>query len=106
MLSLGATLISDDRVIIRLCEEGGLIASAPDTINGWIEARGFGVLKTACAPAILRAVVDLDQIETERMPGFFTTKIGGVTLPLIKKVESPAFASILMLYLKGERVQI
>ena len=43
MLTLGADLISDDRVWLRAAEEG-IVLQAADPLAGRIEARGLGLI--------------------------------------------------------------
>ena len=104
LIALGATLVSDDRVVLQPRREGGVFMVAPDTIRSQIEARGIGVLTTASAPAMLTAIVDLDQVETERLPPSRTHIIGSMSHPVVRRVENPAFASMLLVYLKGGRL--
>lgn len=98
LIALGATLVADDRVIVTR-RDGGLWLSAPETIAGRIEARHFGILACPTAPARAFAAVDMDQVEHARLPEPRQTVIGTVTLPLFRKVESPAFAAMLRLCL-------
>lgn len=103
LIGLGAALVADDRVEVRVAPGGGLRLSAPAPIRGLIEARGLGLLRAVPVRAMARAVVDLDGTETDRLPAPRETVIAGVRLPLIAKVESPAFPAMLLLYLQGER---
>ena len=103
MIALGATLVSDDKVVLTSKPEGELWMSAPDALCGLIEARGVGLLTLPEHGAYARAVVDLDQIETQRLPSAREIVLAGASLTLLHRVESPAFASILMGYLKGQR---
>ena len=102
LLALGADLVADDRVVLTP-RDGGLLMSAPEATRGLIEARGIGLLQVDPVPAWARAVVDLDDLETHRLPDPRETVIAGVHLPLIRKVESAAFPSMLRLVLKGGR---
>ena len=103
LIGLGATLVSDDRVAVHRQAEGGLLMVPPEPIEGLIEARGLGLLTAPATRAAAIAVVDLDQTETDRLPEPATLMIAGETLPLIRRVESPAFDTMLHLYLKGGR---
>lgn len=102
MIALGATLVADDKVELLPKPEGALWMSCPKPLCGLIEARGVGLLSVPHQGAFARAVVDLDQVETERLPKARETDVAGITLPLLHRVESRAFASILMVYLKGQ----
>jgi HPr kinase/phosphorylase len=104
LMALGADLVSDDAVVLNRGRDGALVATAPDTIRGLVEARGIGLLY---APALsgcpIHAVVDLSRTETERLPPERTTCLLGVTLPLLHKVETNHFAAALRVYLAGGR---
>ena len=100
LVGIGATLVADDRVV-AVPRDGGLWIAAPEAIKDRIEARNFGLLACPTRPGWARAVVDMDKIETRRLPIPRETVIAGVALPLFRKVESPAFATMLKLYLEG-----
>ncbi len=103
LLSRGAMLISDDRTILRR-KKAQIIASAPEAIAGRIEARGVGILHVPAAePAPLVAIVDLDTPETERLPPERSTKLLGVTLPLVRNSEMTCFPAALILYVTHGR---
>lgn len=103
LISLGAGLISDDRTEVRRRDDRLFAHPAPN-ITGLIEARGLGILTVPpSAPAPIKAIVDLDQTETERLPPFRTTRLLGIDLPLLHKVDSPSFAASLALYLHYQR---
>lgn len=99
LIALGAQLVADDRVIATPTPESGVLLSAPETIRGRIEARGVGLLCLEAVKARAFAVVDLSRTEERRLPEPRETVISGERLPLLSKVESPAFASILRVYL-------
>lgn len=103
LMAYGAVLIADDRT--RLARrDGGLWATCPPAIRGRIEARGLGILAAETLPgARLAAIVDLDRVETERLPPERTTTRLGVDLPLILKAEGLSFAAALRQYLMGGR---
>ena len=100
LVALGAGLVADDRVICT-SRDGGVLMTAPRALEHRIEARGLGILTVPTAPAFLRFVVDLDVSETQRFPEPRETVIKGVSFPLFQRVESPAFASMLMTLLRG-----
>ncbi len=103
LISRGATLIGDDRVVATSVAESGILLSPPDRLRGVIEARNFGLLQMETTSAVLRAVVDLDSVEKTRLPDAHETVIAGEVVPLIRKVESSAFAAMLLAYLRGGR---
>ncbi|ARC90070.1 HPr kinase/phosphorylase [Rhodovulum sp. MB263] len=99
LMALGAELVADDRTILTRVENG-LVATAPDTIRGLIEARSVGLLRAeavASAPVVL--AVDLDHSETERLPPVRMTEILGKPLPLLRRVDRPYFAAAILQYL-------
>jgi HPr kinase/phosphorylase len=104
LMALGAQLVADDQTVVQRREEH-LIASAPDTIRGQIEARGIGILAAPAAPPTpLRLIVDLDAEEDSRLPPAQTRSVLGISLPLIKKIAAPHFPAAILLYLQGERI--
>lgn len=103
LIALGAELVSDDRTILTEVD-GKLIATAPDTIKGLIEARGIGILNATFAPeADLSVVVDLDKFETERIPIEREVTILGIELPLLHRVEGLHFAAGVLQFVRGGR---
>jgi len=113
LMALGAVLVSDDRTILRrdgqhdaghAPQPQTLTATAPDTISGMIEARGVGLLRAEPLPAAtLRGVVDLSQVETDRLPLRREKALIGVSIPLFYRVDGPQFAPALIQWLKGGR---
>ena len=100
LMALGASLVADDQVVL-IGKPEGLLMSAPTTLEGKIEARGIGILKCDATPAWLRIVVDMDHAETRRLPELLEIAISGERVRLIRRVETPAFASMLYVLLKG-----
>lgn len=100
LIGLGGTLVADDRVEAS-SRDGRLWLDAPKSINGLIEARGLGVLKSCASPAWAAVVVNMDRVEEERIPVSRQTELLSVTLPLVYKVESVAFPVMLKAYLEG-----
>ena len=101
LMAFGAALVADDRTCLARPDGGPPVASAVPTIAGLIEARGVGILACDAAPPCrLALVVELSEIENERLPPRRTRCILGYDLPLFHKVESPYFAAALLQYLK------
>ena len=103
LMALGARLVADDRTDLRR-DGGRLLASAPGSISGLIEARGVGLLRAepeAFAPVVL--VVDRDATETQRLPRLHRRDILSVTLPVLHKIEAPHFPAAILQYLKAGR---
>lgn len=98
LISIGGILVADDQVVLEP-RSGELWLSAPEPLRGQIEARGFGILQTPRVEASAALVVDMSDTETERLPEWGSCEIAGVTLPRVRKVESPAFAAMLRVYL-------
>lgn len=104
LMALGATLVADDRVEMQIGPDGAILMRAPESLDGLIEARGVGLLSAPASPARLSLVVDLGAVEDRRLPERLEKVIEGVAVPCLRKVESPAFAAMLIAYLKGGRV--
>lgn len=102
LMALGAVLIADDQTELFL-KNGVVWARAPEAIAGLIEARGVGVLNAAAGSAPICTVVDLDHVETQRLPPQRSMKLLDIDLPHLHKVESPAWPAALALYLKAGR---
>ena len=103
MIALGAGLVADDRAVIRR-DGAGLIADAPDTIRGRIEARGVGLLRCpANGPMQVVLIVDLDHEEEARLPPIRYEALLGVTLPVIRKNAGAHFPAAMMTYLRHGR---
>lgn len=101
LMAHGAILVADDRVMLSNCD-GRLVATAPPTIAGLIEARGIGLLNAAHADAAsVAALIDLDQTETDRIPPpRYVTQLG-CDIPLFFAVTGPHFAAAIMQFLKA-----
>lgn len=99
MIGLGAELVADDQV--RLTPRGDdLWMSAPEATRGLIESRGLGLLRCpACGPVPLRIVLDLDRVETKRLPdpGFISVLERDFPLIATPKQGHDAAALILLL---------
>ena len=102
LISRGARLVADDRVIVFRSGEGRVVARAPTALGGRIEARGLGILAAPAAKsARLVAIVDLDHPETCRLPESRVFRLLDVDLPLFYRVEGPQFAPGLHLFLRS-----
>lgn len=99
LIALGAGLVADDRTC--LWRAGGtLLADAPDTIRGRIEARNVGILTVAAVgPSPVCLVVDLDREESDRLPQDRRSQLLGVDLPCLGKANLPHFPAAILLYL-------
>ena len=100
LIALGAVLVADDSTWIS-CEKDVLQASAPDAIQGQIEARGVGLLTLPFVTDVpIYLAVDMDDDEPERLPHPHQVTVLGQTVPCLRRHAAPHFASALMLYLK------
>ncbi len=104
MMALGADLVADDRVDLRL-ERGKVIAMAIQNISGLVEARGIGLLRAiAAGPAAVHYVVDLDQNEDARLPEPITIQLLRQTVLLLRGAGVPNLPAALIQLLKMGRV--
>jgi len=101
LMAFGCTLVADDRV--RLEAQNGMVyAYCPQSILGMVEARGIGILNAEYAPPTeVACVVDLDHIETERLPPRRCFPLLGCDLPLIYRSDAPHFAPAILQALKA-----
>jgi HPr kinase/phosphorylase len=103
LMAYGFTLVSDDRTAIAT-RGGVVVAAAPQSIRGQIEARGVGILyATTLRATRVTLVVDLDEVEGQRLPPPRSYTLMGVDLPLLHSVESPHFPAAILQYVKGGR---
>lgn len=105
MMALGALLISDDQTQLIAPQTGNeLIATAPKAIQNMIEARGVGILKADTLPqCVIRAVVDLNKVEQERLPPPRFRRLLGLDIPEYHRSDGPYFAAALIQLLKKGR---
>lgn len=103
LMAYGAQLVADDQTIVH--QKGAqLVASAPDTTSGLIEAREVGILRAVPMKNVpLHLVVDLDQVEDQRLPHPREVHIMGQVLPVIYKVDAPYFAAAVLQFLRHGR---
>jgi len=103
LIALGAVLVADDQTCVT--SQGPLlVASAPPTIAGMIEAREVGLIKTPQAgPTPLYLVVDMGRLERQRLPQDHTLVIAGHPLPCLHKSENAHFPSAVLLYIKDRQ---
>jgi serine kinase of HPr protein (carbohydrate metabolism regulator) len=83
LLDRGFVLVSDDQTIVR-CEDGQLVALAPDTIAGKLEIRGIGIVAVERADAVPVALLVELMPDPERLPDDKRERsILGISLPLV-----------------------
>ena len=106
LMAYGATLVADDQTILAL-RDGWPVASAPEPLRGLIEARGIGLLAAeVAAPTRVHLVVDMDSVETDRLPASRTTDLLGQTLPLLHNTERLDFPAAILQYLRAGKVDL
>jgi HPr kinase/phosphorylase len=103
LMALGAKLVADDRTILRNVA-GRLVATCPPRLRGVIEARGLGLIRAESrASARIALVVDLGQLESDRLPPFRNISFCGVTCDLVLGQQTPHFPSFVLAYIRGGR---
>lgn len=103
LLALGGVLVADDRVILT-AKGAALIAQAPATVAGLIEARGVGVLNAAYQDtARVTLVIDLDTKEPDRIPIRRQVTILGCDIPLLYRSKSIHLAPAILQWMRAGR---
>jgi HPr kinase/phosphorylase len=103
LMAFGAALISDDRTQLSVGSQG-LTVTAPSSLAGLIEVRGIGVLNADTQDFVrVCCVIDMDIIETARIPVERKITILGVECALLHKVEGLHFAAGVLQYVRGGR---
>lgn len=99
LIGLGAMLVADDQTCLtRVGSE--IYLTAPDPLRGLIELRGIGILNVpSIETARLAVLVDLDNVETQRMPDPKFAEVQGVCIPLLRRSNGRAFAVGLKYYI-------
>lgn len=112
LIALGAQLVADDRCDV-FAQGGGLMARAPATLAGLIEAHGMGILHLPYAETT-QVVAALDLGETAhmamrlpplppRLPPPRSITVAGVALDFLYFQKGAHFPSLIMCYLMGAR---
>lgn len=105
LMAYGAELVADDQTEVAL-DGGQLRASCPSALRGMIEARGVGLLQAPCRNDVpISLCVDLDEVETERLPPYRKIDILGVNLPLVRAQQSAHFAAAILLMVRHGRLE-
>ena len=104
MVALGATLVADDQTELRRNGDT-LIANCPEGYEGWIEARGIGILRVPHTRDIpVTVVIDMDQTELHRLPNARRHEILGLPCDLVLGRDNWGLVSGVMALLRGGRV--
>jgi HPr kinase/phosphorylase len=105
LMALGARLVADDQTCLA-GTDADVVASAPATLRGMIEARFVGILAAPVRDSVaLRLVVDLAQVEASRLPPRRTIRVNGRVIDLVFGHPSAHFPASLMCYAAGGRHQ-
>ena len=101
LMGFGAQLVADDRTWLNR-KGRAIVARAPDSISGLIEARGVGILKAdPVANVPLRCVIDMGHLNEIRLPATQQIDICGIAIPLLHRTNTLGFAPAVMQYLRG-----
>lgn len=104
LIGQGGSLISDDQTLLAPVD-GRLFASSPKAITGQIEVRHMGILRCDTVSDVpVGLVVDMDRVETQRLPPSRTITLAGIDLPLLYRVTGPQFAVAIGIFMKFGRV--
>ena len=99
LMGLGAMLVSDDQTVLTRHHDH-IAVSPPVALRGLIELRGMGILHAPYqTSARLAALVDLDDVETLRLPEADFAQVQGVPIARLRKCVSEAFAVGLKYYI-------
>jgi len=95
LIGEGARLVADDQVVLRRAA-GKIIASAPKTLRGLIEARGVGIVSVpTAASAALCLIVELVAPRTvARLPDPAFATVAGVAIPVVRLAPFEASAPL------------
>ena len=101
LMAYGASLVSDDQVVL-VAESDVIVAFAPPTIAGLIEARGLGVLNAQVKnSATIVMVVDLDFLTAARIPAPRSVTYLGCDLPLFHRPDGRSLAPAILQFLRA-----
>jgi HPr kinase/phosphorylase len=83
LLALGSSLVADDQCEL-IVKNKGFSISKPASLPNSIEIRGIGLVSVPMiAETSLDWVINMDEVETERMPNLKFTEISGDRIPTI-----------------------
>ncbi len=104
LIAFGAALVADDQLVLQRKGQS-VVAVAPDSLRGLIEARGIGILRVKAVDTVkLLVVVDLDVEPTERLPMPQTHVLLGVKLDLISGKDVANLAAALIVKISSDWV--
>lgn len=100
LMAYGADLVADDQV--QVWQQGRDVWARSPAAEGLIEARFVGILTVAAAKeTAICAIVDLDQVETERLPPKRHQALLGQQIQVFHRAECSHFAAALIQFLKS-----
>lgn len=103
LMALGAGLVADDRTCLTR-DDACIMADAPATLRGLIEARHVGLLAAeAVGPVPLGWIVTLADALPPRLPDHVTEEVLGIAVPVLTVRADPALAPALRQLLLGGR---
>ena len=93
LLALGSTLVADDQCIL-VRKNNRFCVSKPASLPNSIEIRGIGLVSVPMInETSLDWVVNMDEVETERIPAPRFTEIGGYRVPTVFGKDMDGLAS-------------
>lgn len=102
LISRGAALVADDRVVLEASEDGPPKARAPAGLEGRIEARGLGLLRTDWQCGVpLALAIDLGKPCDARLPPPRTKSLCGHAVALLWAKDAPNAAAAIIVAVKG-----
>ena len=108
LMERGATLVADDYTQLRV-ENDRIIATAPDTIKGKIEVRGYGLIDTTHQDqTAVSLIVDIVPHENvPRLPDSTTDEICKIVIPrLLLGVHDAAASGKIKAVLKSLQAKV
>jgi HPr kinase/phosphorylase len=103
LIGRGAALVADDRVVLTRAGEA-LVARAPATLAGLVEARGVGIVRLpAMSEVPLVLAVDLGRAPAARMPHPAAITHLGITIELISAAGLPNLDQLVTIYVHSGR---
>ncbi len=105
LVSMGASLIADDAVDL-IVDAGQISLRCPEPIKGLLEIRGIGLLNvTTCVQAGLVIIVDLDRLETDRLPPPRSEALLGMQVPVLYGKQNPNLGRAVYCLLSGATLE-
>lgn len=105
LLARGASLIADDQCILERRADA-IWLHAPQNLPAAIEVRNFGLLGAEMASGgWLHLIVDMTQVESERLPARHVKRLWGQDITCVHKIEGPHFPAAIVQYIKAGRME-